>query len=277
MYQLESKDADGYAVTYDARGRGAYLVHVETDADGKKMSGLAFCAEPPPDAAADLQANRQASGNIDALVALKAVEVSAKGGGTTNETASSEITDVATRTELVLLMRDAMYRICEMNANGVLSDDKAEKVFGDVMSTARTLGQRDNVGKLIDVLAIIVKSSGDPATTAGLVESLVSTIRIVILGEQLMQKDGGAEDLVAILIFASIASELRAIKDDAVKGKLIATIAESIKIRRDEKAKLTAKRDLQAAEKARLKMLDTEIKELESAAQSLGIDPAKLQ
>lgn len=129
----------------------------------------------------------------------------------------------------------------------------------------------------------LVLPRGDPDTTASLVESLVSTIRIVILGEQLMQKDGGAEDLVTILIVASIASELRAIKDDAVKGKIITMIAESLKARRDEKAKLNAEKgravrgaDTRALD-SKIKVLDAEIEELESAAESLGIDPASLQ
>ncbi len=288
MYKLRAvKDPDGYTVAYDARGRGAYLVKATTENDGnqtKKRTGLVFCAEPPPDAAANLQANRQASGNVDALVALKAIEVSAKGGGTTNETASSEIADVATRTELVLLMRDAMYRICEMNANGVLSDERAEKIFGDVLLTARTLGQRDNVGKLIDVLAIVAKSPGTPEITADLVESLVSTIRIVVLGEQLMQKEGGADGLVTVLIVASIVSELGAVTDEAVKREIFEGLAEPIKTRRAEKAKLEAARkqkDTKESEKkkidSKLKALDVEINELKAAAESLGIDPAKLQ
>jgi hypothetical protein len=228
-----SGDGPGYAVAYDARGRGAYLVrHTEEKAaDGAtlKKSGLAFCAEPPPDAAADTEASRDVDANAELLLTAKALEIGAKGGGSSSENARSEIVDVATRTELVLLMRDALYRICEMNANGVLSNENAENVFRNVMATARTLGQRDNVGKLIDVLAIVAQTEGDVETTARLVEALVGTIRLVALGDQLMQTDDGAKDVAAILLATAMVTQVSGISEEVRKQTLGDVIEQQIK------------------------------------------------
>lgn len=271
MYPLQTKKpGDGYAVTYDARGRGAYLVKVGTEAttgpDGKptttKRSGLVFCAEPPPDAAANVSANREVNAAIEAMVKMKVVEVAAKGSGGTKDSASSEIASVATRTELVLLMRDALYRICEMNANGVLSDERAEEVFRQVLSTARTLGQRDNVGKLIDVLAVVAQNPNAATNSPKLVDELVSTIRLLALGDQLVQSDQGASGIAAAFASQIILAELAKVDDGKALetlSKLLVPMLEALKKR------LGNTRGPEAADVA------SKIKMLEEIARSLNV------
>lgn len=266
MYTLNpGEKADGYAISYDSRGRGAYLVKAETVTDQgntKKRTGLVFCAEPPPDASANLTANREVNAAVEAMVKLKAVEVAAKGSGGSKDSASSEIANVATRTELVLLMRDALYRICEMNANGVLSDEKAEEVFRNVLSTARTLGQRDNVGKLIDVLAIVAAAEADRPK---LVESLVSTIRLIALGDQLIQTDQGASGIATALTLQMMLSEIGSISDAEIKKILATALVQQIE-------KLTKQRS-----KTNVKEIDRSIEALKSLGMSMGLEPEALK
>lgn len=276
MYPLQTKKpGDGYAVAYDARGRGAYLVKASTEsttgADGKpgtvKRSGLVFCAEPPPDVAANVSANREVNAAVEALVKLKAVEVAAKGSGGTKDSASSEIASVATRTELVLLMRDALYRICEMNANGVLSNEQAEAVFRQVLSTARTLGQRDNVGKLIDVLTVIAQNPSAGKDNPRLVDELVSTIRLLALGDQLVQSDQGASGIAAAFASQILVAELAKIDDGKALEKISALIVPMLTSLKSRRGNLRA--GPEAAE------LDKKIKLLEEIAGSLNLELPK--
>ena len=274
MYSLK-EGTDGYAITYDARGRGAYLARATTETSTKngveetrKKTGLVFCAEPPPDAAANLNANREVNAAVDAMVKLKAVEVAAKGSGGSKDSASSEIANVATRTELVLLMRDALYRVCEMNANGVLSDQKAEQVFGNVLATARMLGQRDNVGKLIDVLAIVASAKGDKDLSPQLVESLVATIRLIALGDQLIQTEGGAEGLTAALVTTVMLADVAKISDVETRKAFQAIILEQIKRLKQKKTGRATKED---------KDIDAGIETLKSVGVLMGIAPESLE
>jgi hypothetical protein len=57
------------------------------------------------------------------------------------------------RTELVLVLREALYRLCELNLNGVLDNGEAKNAFDNVLDTTRLLGQRDNVGRVANLLS----------------------------------------------------------------------------------------------------------------------------
>jgi hypothetical protein len=130
-------------VAYDSRGRGAYL-----DVKGGE---LRVCAEPFPDVTANLEAmSRGAFG-----ASLRAAIPGAPEAGVSNESsthASSKLADVATRTEILLVLREAMYRLCEMRMNGDLDGTQAVAVFDYILRTVRVLGERDNVSKLISAL-----------------------------------------------------------------------------------------------------------------------------
>ncbi|MCY1065588.1 hypothetical protein OV090_12480 [Nannocystis sp. RBIL2] len=145
---------NGHVVTYDARQRGAYIVQ-----PGEGAKALKICAEPPPDVAANESAESSIKANLELMVQYSALQVGGKGGGESLTKGTSEIADAATRTELVLGMRDMLYRVCEMNANQVLTNEQAAKIFADAMRTTRMLGQRDNVGKLVEVLRVMLESA----------------------------------------------------------------------------------------------------------------------
>ncbi|MCB9570383.1 MAG: hypothetical protein H6710_24755 [Myxococcales bacterium] len=264
MYTLPANDRSpkdaSFAITYDARGRGAYILK-------HREGGFRLCAEPPPDAAANTSASREVNAGAEALVTLKAIEIAAKGNGQSAESAKSEIAEVATRTELVLLMRDALYRICEMNANGVIDNATSERVFRDVLATGRSLGQRDNIGKLVDVLAIVAKSQST-ANTPKLIESLVSTIRLIALGDQVMQSASGTDGIVTILIVSALLSELTQTPESDVKVILAAAIKDQLSKLKEQKKALEKDR----GGKEEVKAIETEIRALESLGESLKVD-----
>lgn len=188
MKKRPGANADAHAITYDSRGRGAYIK------PGSEFVKL--CAEPPPDASANLQAESEFTAKLAAAAEYEAIKATFDGDIDRSQSASSTVTDVATRTELVLFMRDAMYRICEMHFNGVIDGEKAESLFSEVVSAARVLGQRDNVAKLVD-LAKAMMATEKP--DAALIHDVIGTIRFLAASDYLLASDQ-AENLGAVLL-----------------------------------------------------------------------------
>lgn len=144
------KDGSGYALGFDSRGRGAYMT-VFGD-DNKAKHPLRVCAEPSPDAAANLTAETARKAAVDLSISYQALSLGGKGAGESSERATSNIIDVAQRTELVLVLREALYRLCELNLNGVMNDAQAVDAYSRVLAISSDLAQRDNVGKIIALI-----------------------------------------------------------------------------------------------------------------------------
>lgn len=92
----------GYWVNYDSARRGAVVLKKETNG-----TSYAYCAEQAPDVAMTLV--NKISGDIKA------------GGATTLTNLDAEATatavQLAGRTQLVLLTRESLYRLCEISMN----------------------------------------------------------------------------------------------------------------------------------------------------------------
>lgn len=179
--------SSAYAVAYDSRGRGAYVAVSGANSDSV---GMKVCSEPSPDASANLSSKIASEFAANANATIKAIQIAAGGSGKGNEEASSQIVDVAQRTELVLVLRESLYRLCELNINGVLSDPQAVEAFGEVLRTTRQLAQRDVVGKLVAALEKVLSSelSADERTV------LASTLINAILTMSAVEIAGKAND-----------------------------------------------------------------------------------
>lgn len=165
-------------------------------------------------------------------------------------------------------MTAALYRVCEMNANGVLSDQKAEEVFGNVMATARTLGQRDNAGKPIDVLAIVANAKGDKDLTPQLVESLVATIRLIALGDQRIQTEGGAEGRTAAPVTTVMLADVAKTSDVETRKAFQAMLLEQIEHLKQKRTGRSTKED---------RDIEAGIETLKSVGILMGIAPESLE
>jgi hypothetical protein len=139
-----------YAVAYDSRGRGSYVSVLQSGGDGARS--MKVCAEPAPDASANLSAKAATKFALEANATYQALAAATETGVDTTQKATSEIVDVAQRTELVLVLREALYRLCELNLNQVMDNTQAREAFDKVLDTTRLLGQRDNLGRIIALL-----------------------------------------------------------------------------------------------------------------------------
>lgn len=122
-HQLEKGET--YWFDYDAGRRGAVLVPY----NGRR-SGVRFCAEPSPDIAlkstVDLIAKAQTPQGVSA-------EGSAK--------ISTDAIALAGRTQTVVFLREALYRLCEQSLNGNLTQDQVAPLFGQILETSHKIAQ----------------------------------------------------------------------------------------------------------------------------------------
>jgi len=103
------------AVTYPAQVRGAYML------DKNSVSG--FCAEPVPDVAMDTVSKVMAS--VEASIP----ETATVGAEIDASTAATAV-QLAGRSELVLLVRELLYRLCEMSLNHKTESKMYKEIAG---------------------------------------------------------------------------------------------------------------------------------------------------
>jgi hypothetical protein len=120
----------GYWFSYDATRRGTVLVQTE--------KGIYSCSEPAPDVMTNLVAN------IDAKLKDENITAEAKG-----RIAQSAL-QLASRTQMVMFLRESLYRLCELNLNSRLDLNQISDLYGKVIKVATDLGLAEvNQAKVI--------------------------------------------------------------------------------------------------------------------------------
>lgn len=114
-----------YVIDYDASRRGAYIL----PADGS----LRVCAEPAPDVALE---------SITKIIAeLRLAQADADGNAQIE--LSTRVVELAGRTQVVLILRESLYRLCEQGINGNLSNDQIAVLYQQVLDTIVMLAKTD--------------------------------------------------------------------------------------------------------------------------------------
>lgn len=127
--ELLELSGGGQVVSYPADLRGAYVVGGRT------------CAEPVPDVAL--------ASNSDLTAALKLLSET---GQTAEATAAaklaSKVVELSGRTQLVLLARDVLFRVCEMGAD----EQTSVALFNRVVDMIERLARADQDKAAADLL-----------------------------------------------------------------------------------------------------------------------------
>lgn len=127
----------GQALSYPADLRGAYV-----SASGR------ICAEPVPDVA--LVSTEKLTGTIKLLS-----ETGQSIEGTAAADLAAKVAELSGRTSLVLLARDAMYRICELGAD----QETSVRLFERVTDLIERLGRADQDRAAANLAAAMRRSS----------------------------------------------------------------------------------------------------------------------
>lgn len=146
--QHELEPGAPYWFDYDAGRRGAVLV--------PSRGAVRFCAEPSPDIA------------LQQSVALLAKAQTPQGitaeGSTT---LSSDVVAMAGRTQTVVFLREALYRLCEQSLNGNLTQAEIGPLFAKIIETSFLLSQAQLVSEIRKTPAETLPAAADalaPAT-----------------------------------------------------------------------------------------------------------------
>jgi len=114
-----------YLVDYDATRRGAYIL--------QKDSGARVCAEPAPDVALE---------SISRIIAeLRLAQQNADGKAQIE--LSTKVVELAGRSQLVLILRESLYRLCEQGINGTLSSQQVNDLYKQVLDTIVLLAKSE--------------------------------------------------------------------------------------------------------------------------------------
>jgi hypothetical protein len=187
LYQMDTNKTA--ALAYDSRGRGAYLAPTN--------AAIMLCAEPPPDTSANLSDVSSSKVGIDAAATYNALAAKLGISSASDSTVTSQIADVAQRSELVLLMRDMLYRLCEMQFNKTIDAPTTEKMFRKVLQATVGLGERENVSKLVALI-------GMPEIDAPTKHQILVTILSLSLANQASMTDDdtlkGAQTVASVAL-----------------------------------------------------------------------------
>lgn len=115
---IKLEKGTGYWFSYDATRRGTVLVPGSQDS-------FYSCSEPAPDVMLGLIST------LEARLKDPTIEVNAKG-----QLATSAL-QLATRTQMVMFLRESLYRLCELNLNTHLSQQDISSLYAGVIAVAK--------------------------------------------------------------------------------------------------------------------------------------------
>lgn len=117
---------NAYWFAYDASRRGTILI--VDDPNAKEYRRIRMCAEPAPDIAFNVISKMENSLNY------KGLEDTAKAELTAN------VVKLAERTQMVMFLRESMFRLCEISINTGISQKEVETLYRDILNIALHLG-----------------------------------------------------------------------------------------------------------------------------------------
>ena len=265
VHKLDSGKG-AFVTTYDSRGRGAYIV-VNSDGalkNSAEAKSILLCAEPPPDASGNTNYADALKTSVEASAAYELIKAAVNVGVDRDVTASSNIIDVAARSELVMLMRDALYRLCEFHLNGTMTPEQVSENYTQLLVMAKQMGQRDNVASLVRALEVSLANGADPAVIQG----ILVTIQALSFIEAASATESSA--MKSILSTAATRTLLKADEVQAFVKELEKTYIEDLN---EKKARAKELRDALSQKKPKgdaLKKAEQEVTEAEQA-----VDAAK--
>ena len=141
-------------VDYSTARRGAY---VRPAAEDPKK--ILICAEPPPDVAVGIAANLTAKVSLPQAISPEL-----------NASITEQVIDLAKRGQALQIQREALYRLCELHANGVLTNAQVEKMYKEVIDTVKQIALAEKgeaAARLAEAFAPIIVPSSNVESPQG--------------------------------------------------------------------------------------------------------------
>lgn len=120
-------------VSFTGTVRGAYVAPTGAPTDALSIR---YCAEPPPDVAADTL--KDLAAKLEAEIANQG-----KAAAELRSKIETKINELSGRSEVILLTRELLYRQCELFANGALTDQQISENFPRIVEAVVALAEAE--------------------------------------------------------------------------------------------------------------------------------------
>lgn len=183
-------------ITADGRMRNAYV------------GGSKVCAEPPPDIAATYDLQKAVNASVSVAVLYAGFSGEGKGAGDSMWKGTSDVADVAEKTEALMVVRESLYRLCELSLNTKIDADTAVSIFRELLYTTRDLGRHDVLEQIVEAIEYSVGFEGTtPEVLAQLTQlaahiATIETYQSVLLTASSIPDEGTRDTLLSTLSLA---------------------------------------------------------------------------
>lgn len=145
--ELLSDEDSVYWFDYAAERRGGFLIPKQSGSNSNTR--FAICAEPAPDVAlahtTEIVGSAKLPETVDAELKVKF---------------ANEVVQLAGRTQTILFLREAMYRLCEQGVNGNLAPGEVKELYTKVIDAAVLFSRASAAQEIKNAL----DSASDPKT-----------------------------------------------------------------------------------------------------------------
>ena len=137
-------EKESYWLDYDASRRGAFFIY-----DGKKIK---TCSEPSPDVAYKLTEKLKASVTYGGAT------------GTGEGDFGQDVVKLAKRTQMIMFLREALFRLCELSLNADLPPEKHVELYEKVLETSSTITETEQLEEFVKLETLKSGHSTNEAT-----------------------------------------------------------------------------------------------------------------
>lgn len=123
MHEMDSTHS--YWLDYDVTRRGTLISNTTS-------SSWKACAEPAPDAAIGMVAKLQGS-----------LDIAGQGKAEGKGELSQSIVNLAEKTQMVLFLRESLFRLCELSINKDLNSQQTKELYESVLKSALALVEKE--------------------------------------------------------------------------------------------------------------------------------------
>jgi hypothetical protein len=159
-----------YWFDYDASRRGAILIPKH------EQKNIAICAEPSPDIALEILNKFKANVGTDKIAIGTEADIQEK------------VIQLAKRTQTLMFLREALYRLCELSLNFQLKDEEVRELYEKVIEAAAKMAEAE-LKNAEQGLEEARKKSMEAETERKWIETMEKTPGLIELYKERLKKE----------------------------------------------------------------------------------------
>ena len=148
-----------YWLDYDASRRGTIIIPKH------EKKNIAICAEPAPDAALDIVDRFKANVGTGKITVGAEVDV------------EEQVIQLAKRTQTIMFLREALYRLCELSLNYQLNEAQVKDLYEKVIDTAVKMADAELANAQQSKIEAETRKLSIMEKTPGLIDEYIKSLK----------------------------------------------------------------------------------------------------